>query len=110
MLVINTVKDFFNSNAINFLKIRASFGTVGNDNASSQFGTITTFPKYTFGGNIITGSALDGIPNLNVSWENQIQANFGYELNLETLQSNYFSLAELKSIEDIVKPDEELTV
>ena len=39
---------------------------------------------------------------------NQIQANFGYELNLETLQSNYFSLAEFKSMEDIVKPDEEL--
>ena len=34
------------------LKIRASYGSVGNDNASSQFGTITTYPKYTFGGQI----------------------------------------------------------
>ena len=75
-------EDFFNSNAINFLKIRASYGTVGNDNASSQFGTITTFPKYTYGGNIVTGSALDGIPNLDVSWENQVQANVGFDLRM----------------------------
>ena len=75
-------EDFFNSNAINFLKIRASYGSVGNDNASSQFGTITTFPKYTFGGNIVTGSALDGIPNLDVSWENQVQANVGFDLRM----------------------------
>jgi hypothetical protein len=55
---------------------------VGNDNASSQFGTITTYPKYTFGGQIVTGSALDGIPNLDVSWENQVQANVGFDLRM----------------------------
>ena len=64
------------------MKVRASFGSVGNDNASSQFGTITTFPKYTFGGQIVTGSALDGIPNLDVSWENQVQANIGFDLRM----------------------------
>ena len=75
-------EDFFNVEEINFMKVRASFGSVGNDNASSQFGTITTFPKYTFGGQIVTGSALDGIPNLDVSWENQVQANIGFDLRM----------------------------
>ncbi len=79
---VATSEDFFNVDQINFLKIRASYGSVGNDNASSQFGTITTFPKYTFGGQIITGSALDGIPNLDVSWENQVQANIGFDLRM----------------------------
>ena len=45
-------EDFFNSSFINFLKVRASYGSVGNDNASPQFGTISTFPKYTFDGKI----------------------------------------------------------
>ena len=75
-------EDFFNLDQINFFKVRASYGSVGNDNASSQFGTITTYPKYTFGGQIVTGSALDGIPNLDVSWENQVQANIGFDLRM----------------------------
>ena len=95
-------EDFFNSNAINFLKIRASYGSVGNDNASSQFGTITTFPKYTFGGNIITGSALDGIPNLDVSWENQVQMNVGFDLRMFdskiSLTVDYFK----KTVDDLL--------
>ena len=95
-------EDFFNSKAINFLKLRASFGSVGNDNASSQFGTITTYPKYTFGGSIVTGSALDGIPNMDVSWENQVQANVGFDLRMfdskVSLTVDYFQ----KTVDDLL--------
>ncbi|MGB0776718.1 MAG: SusC/RagA family TonB-linked outer membrane protein [Flavobacteriaceae bacterium] len=65
-----------------FLKIRGSAGTVGNDNINPQFATITTFPKYTFDGQIITGSALQGIPNDDVSWEKQLQVNVGFDARL----------------------------
>ena len=42
-------EDYFNSSSVNFLKLRASYGIVGNDNITPQFATISTFPKYTFG-------------------------------------------------------------
>ena len=75
-------ENFFKSNVISYLKFRGSYGTVGNDNISPQFSRISTFPKYTFDGNIVSGSALQSIPNNNVSWENQIQYNVGFDLKL----------------------------
>ena len=95
-------EDFFNSSTINFLKVRASYGSVGNDNASPQFGTISTFPKYTFGQTIFSGSTLLGIPNNDVSWENQIQTNAGVDLRMFDsklrLTADYF----IKTVDDLL--------
>ncbi|MDB3901619.1 TonB-dependent receptor [Flavobacteriaceae bacterium] len=95
-------EDFFNSSVVDFLKVRASYGTVGNDNASPQFGTISTFPKYTFDGKIVNGSTLLGIPNNNVSWENQIQTNVGVDLRMFdsklSLTADYF----IKTVDDLL--------
>ena len=95
-------EDFFNSSIVNFLKLRASYGSVGNDNASPQFGTISTFPKYTFDGSIINGSTLLGIPNNDVSWENQIQTNVGLDLRMFdsklSLTADYF----IKTVDDLL--------
>jgi TonB-linked SusC/RagA family outer membrane protein len=95
-------EDFFNSSVVDFLKVRASYGSVGNDNASPQFGTISTFPKYTFDGNIINGSTLLGIPNNDVSWENQIQTNVGLDLRMFdsklSLTADYF----IKTVDDLL--------
>ena len=95
-------EDFFNSSAVNFLKIRASYGIVGNDNVSPQFGTISTFPKYTFGNTIAAGSTLYSIPNADVSWENQGQANVGFDLRMFdsslSLSFDYFE----KSTDDLL--------
>jgi TonB-linked SusC/RagA family outer membrane protein len=95
-------EDFFNSSVVDFLKVRASYGSVGNDNASPQFGTISTFPKYTFDGNIINGSTLLGIPNNDVSWENQIQTNVGVDLRMFdsklSLTADYF----IKTVDDLL--------
>ncbi len=95
-------EDFYNSSAVNFLKIRASYGAVGNDNISPQFSKITTFPKYTFDGNIISGSALNSIPNTSVTWENQIQYDLGIDARFLdskiTLTADYFN----KSVSDLL--------
>ena len=73
-------EDYFKSSSVNFLKLRASYGIVGNDNITPQFGQIiSTFPKYTFGDTINAGSTLYAIPNLDVSWENQVQMNVGLD-------------------------------
>ena len=95
-------EDFFESEAVNFFKVRASYGIVGNDNISPQFATISTFPKYTFGDNITAGSTLLAIPNLDVSWENQVQMNVGFDLRMfdskVSLAFDYFE----KSTEDLL--------
>tara|TARA_B100000767_G_scaffold149123_1_gene140435 strand:+ start:1818 stop:4862 length:3045 start_codon:yes stop_codon:yes gene_type:complete len=95
-------EEFFESSVINFLKLRASYGAVGNDNASPQFGTISNFPKYTFGDTITSGSTLLGIPNNDVSWENQIQTNIGIDLTMFDsnlrLTADYFT----KTVDDLL--------
>ena len=95
-------EDFFESESVNFFKVRASYGIVGNDNISPQFATISTFPKYTFGDNITAGSTLLAIPNLDVSWENQVQMNVGFDLRMfdskVSLAFDYFE----KSTEDLL--------
>jgi len=95
-------EDFFKSNTINYLKLRGSYGSVGNDNISPQFSTISTFPKYTFDGTIVSGSTLYSIPNDNVSWENQVQYNAGFDIKLfdskVSLTADYFQ----KTVNDLL--------
>ncbi len=95
-------EDYFESSSVNFLKLRASYGIVGNDNITPQFATISTFPKYTFGDTITAGSTLYAIPNLDVSWENQVQMNIGLDLRMFdsnlSLTVDYFE----KSTEDLL--------
>jgi TonB-linked SusC/RagA family outer membrane protein len=95
-------EDFFESSFINFLKIRASYGSVGNDNASPQFGTISNFPKYTFGDTITAGSTLLGIPNDDVSWENQIQTNAGIDLALFNSKLRFTADYFIKTVDDLL--------
>ena len=95
-------EDFFNTNTISYLKLRGSYGNVGNDNVANQFSSITTFPKYTFDGNIITGSTLGYAPDPELSWESQIQMNAGFDLklfdNALSLTADYYK----KTTEDLI--------
>ena len=75
-------EDFFGDAPLDYLKFRASYGSLGNDNINPQFALISTFPSYTFDGSIINGSALGSVPNEDVSWENQVQMNFGIDTRL----------------------------
>jgi TonB-linked SusC/RagA family outer membrane protein len=75
-------EDFFEDAPLNYLKFRASYGSLGNDNINPQFALISTFPSYTFDGSIINGSALGSVPNDDVSWENQVQMNLGIDTRL----------------------------
>jgi len=75
-------EDFFEDAPLDYLKFRASYGSLGNDNINPQFALISTFPSYTFDGSIINGSALGSVPNDDVSWENQVQINLGIDTRL----------------------------
>ena len=95
-------EDFFNSNILNYLKLRGSYGSVGNDNIDPQFSRISTFPSYTYDGNIISGATLETIPNDDVSWENQVQYNAGIDIrvldNKVSLTVDYFQ----KTVDDLL--------
>ncbi len=95
-------EDFFESEFIDNLKVRGSYGSVGNDNIPYQFPKISTFPKYTFDGNIVSGSSMQSIPNYDVSWESQVQVNVGVDLtfynNKFNITTDYFQ----KTVDDLL--------
>ena len=89
---VATKESFFNVPFIDFLKIRGSYGTVGNDNTPSQFVTIATGgPDYGPGANsngynfdnvFYPGSTVASAENKNLGWESQKQANVGFDMTL----------------------------
>ncbi|MRG44979.1 SusC/RagA family TonB-linked outer membrane protein [Chitinophaga sp. SYP-B3965] len=94
---------FFKSNFISYLKIRGSYGTVGNENVSPQFPSIETGgPQYsnannngyTFGGTFVAGSTLATSKNESLGWEKQTQFNIGFDISFFqdklSLTADYF--------------------
>lgn len=85
---------FWKSNLINRLKLRGSYGIVGNDaigTASDRFfylsdvnlidgGNSATFG--TLGGFTSTGVSIDRYANPEVSWEKSYKQNYGIEINM----------------------------
>ncbi|MFT3982013.1 MAG: TonB-dependent receptor [Ferruginibacter sp.] len=97
-------EDFFQSKQVNFLKIRGSYGTVGNDNVSPQsasiitggpsYGSTANSNGYTFGGVFMPGSTLGSLVNTALAWEEQKQLNAGFDLgafnNKISFTADYF--------------------
>lgn len=79
-------ENFWPSNeVVNFLKIRGSYGVVGND-ALGDFRYISTVGpgrNYTFGNDIyLIGYSPDAPANPDLRWEETTQTNIGFETNL----------------------------
>jgi TonB-linked SusC/RagA family outer membrane protein len=86
-------ENFFKSNTIDFLKLRASTGTTGNDATNQSFFVqiVTGGPSYgptgnsngyTFGDVFYPGSTVSNLRNDNVKWEQNTQTNIGFDMNL----------------------------
>ncbi len=71
---------FVNNDIINKLKLRASLGKTGTDNLAS-FSYLANFNSGYFYNNI-NGTAVNGIPNLDIRWEETDQLDFGVEFGL----------------------------
>lgn len=97
-------EDFFDVKNIDYLKIRGSYGTIGNENVNPQFvGIETGGPSYgptansngyTFNNVFYPGSTVASAANNALRWEKQTQANIGFDLNLLkkiTLSADYFN-------------------
>lgn len=71
------------TNIINMLKLRGSYGELGNENIGDYQYMATMSRnnlKYSFGNNIVSGSAISTFIDQNISWEKKITANVGLDL------------------------------
>ena len=97
-------ENFFHSNFIDHLKIRGSYGSIGNENVNPQFvGIITGGPSYgnppnsngyTFNNVFYPGSTVGSAANDGLRWEKQLQSNVGFDMTFYkkkfTLSADYF--------------------
>jgi TonB-linked SusC/RagA family outer membrane protein len=97
-------ENFFHSDVIDHLKIRGSYGSIGNENVSPQFVGIVTGGSsydatansngYTFNDVFYPGSTVASAANDALRWEKQLQANVGFDLsilkNKISLSADYF--------------------
>ncbi|WP_171946633.1 SusC/RagA family TonB-linked outer membrane protein [Flaviramulus basaltis] len=77
-------EDFFNSNLISQLKLRASLGRVGSDNLAS-FSYLAYLSSLSNGASIyagVNGIAINGLPNADIKWEETDQLDLGLEFGM----------------------------
>lgn len=92
-------EDFFQSDFIDYLKVRGSYGSIGNENVSPQYVEIITGGSsygptansngYNFGDVFYPGSTVGSAANNALRWEKQLQANVGFDM---TFYKKKFSL------------------
>ncbi|MGO4290308.1 SusC/RagA family TonB-linked outer membrane protein [Chitinophaga sp. RAB17] len=100
---IASSENFFHSNFISYLKIRGSYGTLGNENTRPAFPKVVVGGPnyddgnnngYTFGGTFVPGSTIGSYANPALNWEKQVQSNIGFDIvffeNKFTVNADYF--------------------
>ena len=78
-------EDFFNKDGIvNFLKIKGSYGTLGNDVAriNAYRSQLNGEGVYVFNNLITQGVAFGVIPNIDLKWESDTKIDLGFEAKL----------------------------
>ena len=89
-------EDFFNSSFIDFFKVRASWGQLGNQNIGNYpFAASISFnPAYSFGGSIVGAAAQTTLGNQDIKWETTTQTDIGVNLSMMdgrlSVEADYF--------------------
>ena len=91
-------EDFFdNSGFIEFLKIRGSWGQLGNQNLGSNYpfaASISFEPAYNFGGTIVGAAAQSSLGNSDIRWETSTQTDIGINASMLngalSVEADYF--------------------
>ena len=75
---------FFNVPAINELKLRGSWGNVGNSQipAYSYLGTVSPSGTYVIGDHVVAGYLPNTLGNPGLEWETTSQTDFGLDIDL----------------------------
>jgi TonB-linked SusC/RagA family outer membrane protein len=78
------------SNVIDFLKVRASAGIIGNDRIR-PFGFVSLLRgqgQYVFNGQIVNGTAIGALSNPEIKWEEQFTTNVGLDMKFLSSKLN----------------------
>ncbi len=73
----------FNRDVVNMFKLRGSYGILGNENIGEYMYQATLARNnmtYSFGNNVVTGSAVSTFVNEKIAWEKKKTANVGIDL------------------------------
>lgn len=75
---------FGESKTFNFFKLRASYGTLGNDQIPNNgyLGLLNGEATYVLDGTLVNGKATGQIPNQNLKWEEAKKFDVGFDLRL----------------------------
>ena len=78
---------------INLLKVRGSYGELGNDQTVTDYGYMAGMQRhdytYSFGNNKVTGSAISEFVNEVITWENKKSLDIGLDLGLFSNQLEF---------------------
>lgn len=101
-------ESFFNqdSKIIDFMKLRISYGTLGNDQIgnNSYVSLLSGEATYVFNGSLVNGTASGAIPNPNVKWEEARKFDFGIDMNLFKNKVNFVADYFVDVREDLLIP------
>ena len=104
---------FFNVGAVNLLKLRASWGQIGNVNSVDNYSYVAGYEATrgtVLGQNkeVLSGLGLENVPNLGLSWETSEQTDFGFDMNLFnnklSLVADYYIKYTKQFIDDLPNP------
>ena len=81
---IASSEGFFNSSVINFLKVRASHGAIGNDRIPNWAyrASLGGEGVYPFNDLLVTGAAIGRLGNKDLKWERTVQTDIGVDVGL----------------------------
>lgn len=82
--IISDENFFKKSNSFNFLKFRASYGILGNDQIRNNgyVGSLSGEGTYVFNGTLVNGVAVGVLPNPKLQWEESKKFDLGIDLKL----------------------------
>lgn len=100
---VTSEEKFYHVEWMDYLKLRTSYGSTGNDNVSPQYVQVVTGGPsynetansngYTFGDDFVPGSTINSFSNDVLRWEKQLQFNIGFDtrlFNSFSITADYF--------------------
>ncbi|MRX39790.1 SusC/RagA family TonB-linked outer membrane protein [Flavobacterium sp. LC2016-23] len=105
--VVSDEEFFGQPKFLNFLKLRASYGTLGNDQIPNYgyIGLLTGEATYVFDGAIVNGTATGQVPNPNLKWEEARKFDVGLDMKLVNDKINIVADYFIDTRKDLLIPN-----